>query len=179
MMIARPSLLAVLVVAALLCGVSARPCRVGGQPSAVGMVREADVIVRVTPEFYVHAASDPTTEPDSRIQFKVLEVIRGEMPAGHLVLRGTLVDTDDFNDHEPPYNFVRPDGRRGSCFASSYRSSGQFVLMLKRNRDGELTVNWYPLAPVNEQLRSSDDPWLRWVRKEAQKPRNTSSKEPR
>jgi hypothetical protein len=25
-------------------------------------------------------------------------------------------------------------------------------------------VNWAPLAPVNEQLRSSDDPWVQWVR---------------
>jgi hypothetical protein len=170
-MMARPSLLAV-PLALLLCAVSALPCRVGGRPSAVGMAREADVILRATPEYSVHAASDPdSTDPDSRIQFKVLEVIRGEKP-DRLVLRGALVENDDFNDLTSPYDFVRPNGRRGSCFASSYRTGGQYLLILKRNRDRELTVDWYPLAPVNEQLHSDDDPWLLWVRRETHKPRN-------
>jgi hypothetical protein len=39
-------------------------------------------------------------------------------------------------------------------------------LLLKNNRDGELTVYWYALGPVNEQLHSLDDPWLLWVRKQ-------------
>ena len=44
--------------------------------------------------------------------------------------------------------------------ANSYRRGGQFVLFLKKTKAGELTVNWYALAPVNEQLHSDDDPWL-------------------
>jgi hypothetical protein len=158
-------------IAVLLCGVVARPCRTV-RPSPVVMVREADVILRATPEYLVHAASEPnSSDPDSRIQFKVLEVIRGDKP-DRLVLRGALVETDDFNDHVSPYDFVRPNGRSGNCFATSYRPGGQYLLMLKRNRDRELTVEWYPLAPVNEQIHSADDPWLLWVRTEAQKPRN-------
>jgi hypothetical protein len=38
-------------------------------------------------------------------------------------------------------------------------------------RDGGVngyTVNWYPLGPVNEQLRSAEDAWLRWVREEVE-----------
>ena len=46
--------------------------------------------------------------------------------------------------------------------------------MLKRDRAGELNIFWYPLAPVNEQIHSADDPWIIGVRKEAQKPRNAS-----
>jgi hypothetical protein len=170
----RLSLLAVPLV--LSFGVAnARACSVGGRPSAVGMVREADVILRATPEYSVHAGSNPnSTDPDSRIQFKVLEVVRGEKP-DRLVLSGALVETDDFNDLPSPYDFVRPDGRRGSCFASSYRLGGQYLLMLKRNRDRELTIYWYPLAPVNEQLHSASDPWLLWVRQEAQKPGNQAT----
>src|SRR6266403_4197148 len=47
---------------------------------------------------------------------------------------------------------------------------GQFLLMLKKRGDGEFTADWYPLAPVNEQLHSVNDPWLLWVRKQAKAP---------
>jgi len=158
--------------ALMLCAI-ARPCR-AVRPSAVAMVREADVILRVTPEYLVHAGSNPnSTAPDSRIQFKVLEVIRGEKP-DRLVLNGAFAESDDFNDHGPPYDFVRPNGRSGTCYASSYRIGAQYLLMLKRDRDRELNIFWYPLAPVNEQIHSADDPWIIWVRNEAQKPRNAS-----
>ena len=80
---------------------------------------------------------------------------------------GYLVDTDDFNDQKPPYSFVRPNGRHGSCYANSYKTGAQFLLMLKKSKDGNLTVNWYPLGPVNEQLHSESDEWLDWVREKA------------
>jgi hypothetical protein len=98
----------------------------------------------------------------------VIERIRGP-EISELILPGYLVDRDDFNDQQPPYTFVRPGGRSGSCFANSYRSGGQFLLFLKKAKAGEPTVNWYALAPVNEQLHSDDDPWLLWVRDHAQK----------
>jgi len=85
-----------------------------------------------------------------------------------LILPGYLVDRDDFNDRPAPYTFVRPGGRAGSCFANPYRSGAQFLLFLKKTIAGELTVNWYALAPVNEQLHSDDDPWPLWVRERAQ-----------
>jgi hypothetical protein len=167
-------------VAALVCAVEAYPCKIARSVSDVDMVREADAIVRASAENYTVAPKAPTSsrgfdlETDSRIRFKVLEVVRGKVPV-HLVLPGVLVDIDDFNDHVPPSNFVRPDGRRGSCFASSYRSGGQFLLMLKKRGDSEFTVDWYPLAPVNEQLHSVNDPWLLWVRKQAKAPSSKSA----
>jgi hypothetical protein len=157
-------------VAMMVCAVDAYPCKTARLVSNVDMVREADAIVRATAEDYTPAlrnrGSREGFEPDSRIRFKVLEVVRGQITGDHLVLPGVLVDTDDFNDYASPYNGVRPDGRRGSCFASSYRSGGQFLFMLKKRSDGVFTVNWYPLAPVNEQLHSAYDPWLLWVRKQ-------------
>jgi hypothetical protein len=165
-------------VAVMVCTVDAYPCKTALPVSNVDMVQKADAIVRATAEDYALAPRNPVTwtdlGPDSRIRFKVLEVVRGKIPADHLVLPGVLVDKDDFNDHASPYNSVRPEGRRGSCFASSYRSGGQFLLMLKKRSDGVLTVNWYPLAPVNEQLHSTDDPWLLWVRKQAKGPDSKS-----
>jgi hypothetical protein len=162
-------------VASMVCALDAYPCKTARSVSNVDMVREADAIVRATAEDYAPAPRNPGSqegfEPDSRIRFKVLEVVRGQVIGNHLVLPGVLVDTDDFNDYASPYNGVRPDGRRGSCFARSYRSGGQFLLMLKKRSDGVFTVNWYPLAPVNEQLHSADDPWLLWVRKQAKAPK--------
>ena len=111
----------------------------------------------------------PTGAPGSKVRFKVIETIRGPVMSG-LVLPGYLVDMDDFNDRQPPYNFVRPGGRARNCFADFYRSGGQFLLFLKKDKDGKLTVKWYPLGPVNEQLHSDNDPWLLWTREHAQKP---------
>lgn len=158
--------------AAMVCAVVAYPCKTTRRVSNADMVREADAIVRARAENYTVApkASPSSTgfdvESDSRIRFKVLEVIRGKVP-GDLILPGVLADADDFNDHVPPYNLVRPDGRRGSCFASSYRSRGEFLLMLKKKGDSEFTLDWYPLAPVNEQLHPLSDLWLMWVREHA------------
>ena len=160
-------------VAMMMCVTGAYPCKTALPISNVDMVREADVIVRVEAEKYVLAPKNPDTwtgiEPDSKISFKVLEVVRGKMQADYLILPGILVQTDDFNDQPPPYSSVRSEGRRGNCFASSYRSGGQFLLILKKKSDGTLSVNWYALAPVNEQLHSANDPWLLWVRKQASK----------
>jgi hypothetical protein len=103
--------------------------------------------------------------PDSTIRFKVLEVIRGGTQT-ELILPGYLTDTDDFNDHAPPYDFVRPGGRRGSCFANSYRSGAEFLLFLRKRPSGDLAVNWYALGPVNEQLHAADDPWLLWAKEQ-------------
>ena len=88
-----------------------------------------------------------------------------------VILPGYLVNSDDFNDHPPPYKFVRRGGRWGSCFANTYRSGGQFLLFLKKTKTGEFTVNWYALGPVNEQLHSDQDAWLIWVREQTRKPK--------
>jgi len=158
-----------------------RPCSILRPVSNVEMVRGADVIVRATAEDYAVPPKKSNTfstfMPDSQVRFKVLEVIRGKLSDDYLLIHGTLVDLDDFNDHNSPYTFVRPGGRGGNCFALGYRSGAQFLLLLKKKADSEMTPYWYALGPTNEQLHSVDDPWLLWVRKEADKPR-TSTKQP-
>jgi hypothetical protein len=62
-----------------------------------------------------------------------------------------------------PYMFVRRLGRRGSCFANTYKEGAQFLLFLKKTKDG-YTSNISALGPTNEQLRSDNDEWLIWVR---------------
>jgi len=160
-----------IVVAYALSATEACACSVIGEISNVEMVKTADSIVRVIAAEYASPPSVPglstTGTPDSRIHFKVVEHLRGAV-VSDVVLPGYLVEVDDFNDHQSPYHFVRPNGRRGSCFANSYRSGGQFLLFLKRTKSGEPTVNWYALAPVNEQLHSDVDPWLLRVREQTQ-----------
>ena len=97
------------------------------------------------------------------VQFTVLEVLRGGDAPGSLQVAGILGERDDFNDRPVPYDFVRRGGRGGSCFATEYRNGGEFLLFLKKETDG-YTPYWAALAPVHEQLRSDDDPWLLWVR---------------
>ena len=106
--------------------------------------------------------------PDTKVHFSVEETVKGTYPSKEIVLAGYLSDTDDWNDQRAPYTFVRREGRHGSCFANTYKTGGQFLLLLKRSGT-EYTVNWYALGPVNEQLHSTSDPWLLWVKEQAAK----------
>jgi hypothetical protein len=155
-----------------------RPCSVTGITSNIDLVSSADAVVRAKAVGYAKrpAANIWTTGvPDSRVWFKVMEVIRG-LHVSEVVLPGYLVQQDDFNDRQPPYTFVRPSGRTGSCFANSYRDGAEYLLFLKKRNTGELTVNWAALAPVNEQLHSSDDAWLVWVRRKAKQLQKSSGR---
>jgi hypothetical protein len=171
-MIARKTKMRWVFLGTVLFTTEAYPCSIVGPISNLKLVNDADTIVRATAVEYASPPSDlqtwTTGVPDSKIRFKVIERIRGSV-ISDLMLPGYLVDRDDFNDQRPPYTFVRPGGRAGSCFANSYRTGRQFLLFLKKAKAGEFTVNWYALAPVNEQLHSDDDPWLLWVREHAQR----------
>jgi hypothetical protein len=168
---ARPTLI-MTAVAVIVSATDGYACSRMSPVSSVEMVKQADAIVRVTAAEYASPPQNPnvwtTGEPDSTIRFKVLEVIRGRV-SSQLILPGYLVDHDDYNDQVSPYNFVRPNGRSGSCFANSYRSGGQFLLILKKKKPAGYAVNWYALGPTNEQLHSTNDPWLLWVREQAKK----------
>lgn len=150
----------------------AEACSVSHIPSGVELVTNADVVIRARAVEYKTPPANPnlwtTGVPDSVVSFQVLETIRGETPLS-LALPGYLTQRDDFNDQKPPYTLVRPGGRSGSCFANSYRQGTEYLLFLKRSdASGELTVNWAALAPVNEQLHDAKDPWLIWVRRQAE-----------
>ena len=139
----------------------------------------ADVIVRATAVKYA-VEPEPNTrttgEPESTIEFKVEEVLKGEDPPESVVLHGYLSDMDDFNDVEVPYKFVRRNGRAGSCFANTYKEGAQFLLFLKKRGDG-FTPNISALGPTNEQLRGPDDAWLRWVREYLKRPERKEKSE--
>ncbi len=152
----------------LLAQVSVQACR-SKVPTPEELVEKADVIVRATADSYDKAPEDnrwTTGLPKSTVKFKVTETLKGELTEP-LLIYGYLTDEDDYNDHPVPYTFIRRGGRHGSCIANSYKEGAEFLLLLKKGKD-ELTPYWKALAPVNEQLRTSDDEWLRWVKKQLQ-----------
>ena len=152
-------------------------CSVPSIPTPAQLVREAEVILHVIADRYV---VDPpkdvrtTGEAPSIIQFQVVEVVKGDFDSGTIDLHGYLSPYDDYNDGTIPYQFVRASGRSGSCQANTYRDGGHFLLLLKKWRD-ELRPNWAALAPVNEQILGSSDPWLAWVRTATKQPWSTEN----
>jgi len=93
------------------------------------------------------------------VTFEPLEWIRGAPPSPRpIVLPGVAVARSDFNDLPVPYQMVRPAGRRGDCYALEYRLGREYLLLL---RDGQARspIAWWPLGPVNEELRGENDPW--------------------
>jgi hypothetical protein len=170
---AKPTLMMVFV-AVIVSATDMYPCEIPQKErSSAEMVEQSDAIVRVRAVEYVIAPQNPnvftTGEPDSMIRFKVLEVIRGAI-SRELILPGYLVDKDDFNQlGAAERHVVRSNGLMGSCFANSYRSGGQFLLILKKEKNAGFTVDWDILGPTNEQLSSADDPWLLWVREQVKK----------
>lgn len=103
-----------------------------------------------------------------RVTFEPLEWIRRATDdTARFELYGTAVDRDDFNQMAVPYGLVRPAGQRGDCFATEYRLGAQYLLLFS-DRPLPRRIQWWGLAPLNEQLRGEDDPWLVWVRARAE-----------
>jgi hypothetical protein len=127
-------------------------------------VDSADVIVRVkaVARDSLQLTSKDGTAWWPAVRLETLEAIRDSIPNGSIVLYGELVDRDDFNTLPIPYRMVRRAGQRGDCFATEYRLGAEYLLLLKRLRS-TLTAQWKGLAPLNEQVRGADDPWVRWV----------------
>jgi hypothetical protein len=143
-------------------------CQRIGKVSLPQLVKSATLIVRASAVRYDQTPNGlywTTGVPDSTIMFHVEEVLKGKDVPDKLFLNGYLSDKDDFNELPVPYHFVRPGGRGGSCFANTYKQGAQFLLFLKEKPEGTgYTPNFDALAPVNEQLRSADDPWIAWVK---------------
>ncbi len=138
----------------LIVNIEAYACNTPAIPSLASYtVRNADVVVRATAIEFVE---------NDGVRFRVEEVLRGEDVPSTFVFIGHLTSRDDFNNRPVPYNHVRSSGD-GPCYAYEYKQNVEYLLLLKRN-DEILTPYWYPLAPTNEQLRSADDEWIRWVK---------------
>jgi hypothetical protein len=134
------------------------------------LVKNTEIIVRASASGY---ANPPVDGSWIRfVEFRVEEVLKGKNVPSTFLIRGFLTEKDDFNDRPVPYDYVRPMGRGGSCSARHYKQGAEFLLFLKRHDPneedsqewGEVTPYWASMAATNEQLRSSDDAWLLWVK---------------
>ena len=150
----------------LTCGILL-PCKVSEVLTPEQLVAQATSIVVAVPIDYETKAEPP--DPFGSIRFDIKKVLKGEPSMKQLNVRGELTDKDDFNEGTVPYTSIRPSGKSGSCFAYSYKNGASYLLFLKEQKGSdehkpkELSPYWTPLAPVNEQLKSMDDPWLEWV----------------
>ena len=128
-------------------------------------VDSADVIVRARAVARDSMLGGPLDSPRwfPAVRLEVLEALRDSTHLS-IVAYGDVVDRDDFNPLSVPYQMVRRAGQHGDCYASEYRLGAEYLLLLKRDARG-LTPYWKPLAPLNEQITGTDDPWVQWVRK--------------
>ena len=109
----------------------------------------------------------------TQVMFAVLQVLKGRLSSSTIEFNGSLTDRDDRNDRPVPYDFIRPGGSRGDCFALAYRAGTEYLLFLRRGehasyaQPNDLTPYWAPLSPTNEQLFDrANDAWLVWVRRQ-------------
>jgi hypothetical protein len=123
------------------------------------VVKNADVIVRATA---LEAVEDKRTGFKG-VKFKVQEVLKGEKIPSTITFFGQLTDKDNYNERPVPYNGVRL-AESGSCYAQEYKQGAEFLLFLKTDKGRITDPYWKPLAPTNEQLRSENDGWLKWVK---------------
>jgi hypothetical protein len=142
------------------------------------LIALADGIYRVKPVAY--GLPKPSSRifpwPDTQVRLKVLATIKGT-PQSELQVPGDLGRENDPNDHPVPYEFVRPGGRSGNCYAVTYRKASQYLLFVK---DG--SPYWSPLAPTTEQVSGPMDPWVIWVMEQltapAERPNNSFKPNP-
>jgi hypothetical protein len=152
------------------------PCTVVGPlPSPERLVRDAEVIARVRAE---GLSSTPgragiMAESSTQVRFAILAVLKGRLSSSTIEFNGELTERDDRNDRPVPYDFIRPGGRAGNCFALGYRTGAEYLLLLRHGehpsdaQSNELTPYWAPLSPTNEQLlEGPSDAWLVWVSQE-------------
>jgi hypothetical protein len=156
------------------------PCSVARPlPSAASLVRNAEVIVRVRAEglSLTPGVTDNFDSSGTQVRFAVLELLKGRLSTATIAFNGSLTDRDDRNDRPVPYDFIRPGGRGGNCFALEYRAGAEYLLFLRHAEHPsfaqakELTPYWAPLSPTNEQLfGGASDDWFVWVSQALRKP---------
>jgi len=132
-------------------------CSVVKLDSPSELMEQADSIYLVLARDFVQSPA-VGRHTAGTVRFSISETLKGAERT-ELRIPGFFTDADDPNDHPVPYEFVRPEGRHGNCYAESYRKGGMYLLFMRNG-----TPYWSPLAPVNEQVTSESDSWVAWVR---------------
>jgi hypothetical protein len=133
-------------------------CSVRHPVSPQDLVARADSIYYVRALGYADSYSPSDRNSVPQVRFSVISRLKGK-PATELVAPGVLVQLDDPNESPFPFDFVRPAGRLGRCFATQYKPGAEYVMLYRGG-----TPYWSPLAPTNEQVTGASDRWLVWIR---------------
>ena len=147
-----------LAAAFLLLGARAvQACSAAVAPVSV-VVRESDTIARVRVLRDV-----PGGAPPGRVEVEILEVLKGRLPDRVFAVTGRLTTRPASPPRPAPYDQLdcARAGGCGGCFAYDYVRGHEYLLLMKGG-----TPYWAPLAPANEAISGSADPWVRWIREE-------------
>jgi hypothetical protein len=135
----------------------ANACSITKLDTPSELIQQADAIYLVVARDF--AQSPPVGRHTAgTVRFTIAETLKGA-ERSEIRIPGFFTDADDPNDHPVPYEFVRPEGRHGNCYAEAYREGRTYLLFVKGG-----TPYWSHLAPVNEQVGSGSDAWVQWVR---------------
>jgi hypothetical protein len=154
------------------------PCSVlGPLPTPQALVKASALIVHAKVEGFAEspgATGNVLAWTPRQVSFRVIEVLKGSLVDDRLAFNGRIDPSDDWNDRPVPYDFIRPSGRAGSCFAVGYRNGAEYLLLLNQNEtpnadSGAWSPYWRPLSATNEQVTGKTDAWLKWVRTELQR----------
>jgi len=122
--------------------------------TAEEIVKNSDAIVLAEVTGYTKE-----NEYGGRVAFRAIEVLKGVAPAERFELAGQTESYRGPNENPPPFNFVRPGGLGGNCFADDYKQGGSFLLFFRKG-----VVAWAPLSATNEEVSGPADPWVWWVK---------------
>jgi hypothetical protein len=123
------------------------------------LILRADAIYHARATEYLVPTNQRMKGEIPRVIFTVLDTIKGPSMRS-IQFPALLTEFNDKNDMPVPYNLVRPDGRRGQCYATKYKSGQEYLLFIKGG-----TPYWSRLAPTNEEVSGNSDPWVLLVKK--------------
>ena len=133
-------------------------CQVRKVDAPDALILRADAIYRANANEYVAPININNLAKSALVTFTILETIKGPLKKS-IQFPGVVTELNDKNDMPVPYNFVRPAGRSGHCFATSYKIGQEYLLFIKGG-----TPYWSRLAPTNEEVAGKTDAWVVWAR---------------
>lgn len=129
------------------------------RPSNFELIQIADAIVVATPLSEI--PSERLSQLDSKVRFRVDQVLKGEAPAeievGAMVLGRTR--PSDPND----IVYSHPEGHAGPCNRMTVGKSASYVLFLDRRGQAYAPLG-YPFSRVSEDYAGEDALWTRTIR---------------
>lgn len=124
------------------------------------LVAQAEAIYLVRADGYQSEPASGVRGAGGLIRFSVVKTLKGPK-VDDLRITGRLTSRPDPNNVPIPYEFVRPDGRKGDCVATAYMTGQHYLVFLQMG-----TPYWAPLSPVNEQVSGVQDSWVLWAQQE-------------